>query len=81
MKSVLYVLLQCLAHERQRALPLVTTLAALRAAVARFLAAQASPAAALVDDEVIVAFLRNDFMGGAEEVVRLANIFACGHYL
>ena len=58
-ESVQHVLLHCPVHERRRA--------ALRAA-------QAFPAA-LTDDEGVIAFLRDDFMGGAEAALIAADTF------
>ena len=65
-ESVQHVLLHCPAHERRRA--------ALRAAIASLPAAHASPAA-LIDDEGVIAFLRDDFMGGAHEARTAADSF------
>ena len=65
-ESVQHVLLHCPVHERRRA--------ALRAALAALPAAQAFPAA-LTDDEVVVAFLRDDFMGGAQAALITADTF------
>ena len=72
-ESVQHVLLHCPAYEQRRA--------ALRTAVAALPAAQASPPV-LTDDEGVVAFLRDDFMGGAEAGNYSSRyILACCHYL
>ena len=65
-ESVQHVLLHCPVHERRRA--------ALRAALAALPTAQAFPAA-LTDDEGVIAFLRDDFMGGAEAALKAADTF------
>ena len=65
-ESVQHVLLHCPAHKRRRA--------ALRAALAALPTAQAFPAA-LTDDEGVSAFLRDDFMGGAEAALVAADTF------
>ena len=65
-ESVQHVLLHCPVHERRRA--------ALRAALAALPTAQAFPAA-LIDDEGVIAFLRDDFMGGAEDTLIAADTF------
>ena len=64
-ESVQHVL-HCPVHERRRA--------ALRAALAALPAAQAFPAA-LIGDEGVFAFLRDDFMGGAQEALIAADTF------
>ena len=63
-ESVQHVLLHCPIHERRRA--------AFRAALAALPTAQAFPAA-LTDDEGVVAFLRDDFMGGAQAALVAAD--------
>ena len=65
-ESVHHVLLYCSACERHRA--------ALRTKVARLPAAQASPPV-LSDEEGVIAFLRDDFMGGAREATSAALAF------
>ena len=60
------MLLHCPAYEHHRA--------ALRTKVARLPAAQASPPV-LSDEEGIIAFLRVDFMGDAEEAIGAAHAF------
>ena len=65
-ESVHHVLLHCLAYEHHRV--------ALRTKVARLPAAQASPQV-LSDEEGVIAFLRVDFMGGAEEATSAAHAF------
>ena len=65
-ESIQHVLLHCPVHERRRA--------ALRTALAALPAAQAFPAA-LTDDEGVVAFLRDDFMGGAQAALVAADTF------
>ena len=65
-ESIQHVLLHCLVHERRGA--------ALRTALAALPAAQAFPAA-LTDDEGLVAFLRDDFMGGAQAALVAADTF------
>ena len=65
-ESVQHVLLHCLAHERRRA--------ALLAELAALPAAQALPMA-LTDDEGVVAFLRDDFMGGAQAALVAPDTF------
>ena len=60
------MLLHCPAYEHRRA--------ALRAAVASLPAAVASPPV-LFDDEGIIALLRDDFMGGAEEAAIAVDTF------
>ena len=64
-ESVQHVLLHCPVHERRRA--------ALRTALAA-LPAQAFPTA-LTDDEGVVAFLRDEFMGGAHAALTAAYTF------
>ena len=66
MESVHHVLLQCPAYEHHRA--------ALRTEVARLPGAQDSPSV-LSDAEGVIAVLRNDFMGGAEEATSAAHTF------
>ena len=65
-ESVQHVLLHCSAHERRRA--------ALRAALAALPAAQAFPAA-LTNDEGVVAFSPDNFMGGAQAPIMAADTF------
>ena len=65
-ESVHHVLLHCPAYEHHRA--------ALRTKVARLPAAQASPPV-LSDEEGVIAFLRDDCMGGAEEATSAAHTF------
>ena len=61
-----HVSLHCSVHERRRA--------ALRTALAALPTAQAFPAA-LTDDERVVAFLQDDFMGGAQAALIAADTF------
>ena len=61
-----HMLLHCPAYEHNRA--------ALRTKVARLLAAQAF-LPELRDEEGVIAFLRDDFMGGAEEATSIAHAF------
>ena len=68
-ESIQHVLLHCPAYEHRRA--------ALRAAVASLPAAAASPPV-LFDDEGIIALLRDDFMGGAEEAAIAVDTFLHG---
>ena len=65
-ESVHHVLLHCPAYEHHRA--------ALRTKVAGLPAAQASPPV-LSDEEGVIAFLRDDFMGCAEEATSAAHAF------
>ena len=65
-ESIQHVILHCPVHERRRA--------ALRMALAALPAAQAFPAA-LTHDEGVVAFLRDDFMGGAQAALVAADTF------
>ena len=65
-ESIQHVLLHCPVHERRRA--------ALRTALAALPAAQAFPVA-LTNDEGVVAFLRDDFMGGAQAALVAADTF------
>ena len=65
-ESVQHVLLHCPRHEPRRV--------ALRAAIASLPAEPASPAA-LIDDEGVISFLRDDFMGGAQEALTAADSF------
>ena len=64
-ESIQHVLLHCPAHERRRD--------ALRAAVADLPAAHVP--AILIDDAGVIALLRDDFMGGAQEAVIAADTF------
>ena len=65
-ESVQHVLVHCPVHERRRA--------ALRAALAALPTAQAFPTA-LIDDEGVVAFLRDDFLGAAQAALIAADTF------
>ena len=65
-ESVQHIFLHCPIHERRKA--------ALRTALAASPAAQAFPAA-LIDDEGVVVFLRNYFMGGPQAALIEANTF------
>ena len=65
-ESIHHVLLHCPAYEQRRT--------ALRTAVACLPAAQAS-APVLNDGEGVVALLRDDFMGGAEEAATAVDTF------
>ena len=65
-ESIQHVLLRCPIHKQRRA--------ALRAALAALPAAHAFPAA-LTGDEGVVAFLRDDFMGGAHAALVAADTF------
>ena len=65
-ESVHHVLLHCPACARSRA--------SLRAEIACLSAAQGSPPI-LTDEEGIVAFLRDDFMGGPEEAASAMDAF------
>ena len=65
-ESVQHIFLHCPIHERRKA--------ALRTALAALPAAQAFPAA-LIDDEGVVAFLRDDFMDGAQAALIAAHTF------
>ena len=65
LEPIQHVLLHCPAYEHRRA--------ALRTAVACLPAAHATNLV-LVDDEGIIALLRDDFMGGAEEAAIAADI-------
>ena len=66
-ESVDHVLLYCQAYEHHRAV--------LRTKVARLPAAQAFPPV-LGDEEGVIAFLRDNFMGGAEEAAH-AHMLSC----
>ena len=65
-ESIQHVLLHCPAYEHHRA--------ALRSVVASLPGAQDSTPV-LADDEGLIALLRDDFMGGAEEAVLAADAF------
>ena len=60
------MLLHCPAYARSRA--------SLRAEIAWLPAAQGSPPV-LTDEEGVIAFLRDDFMGGAEEAASAVDAF------
>ena len=66
LESIHYKSLHCLAHEWRRA--------ALRALLAALPAAHAFPSVPL-DDEGVVAFWRDDFMGGAKAALIAAEAF------
>ena len=66
LESVHHVLLHCPAHERRQA--------ALRALLAALPAAHAFPSAP-IDDEGVVAFWRDDIMGGAKAALIAAETF------
>ena len=65
-KSVHHVFMHCPAYSQSRA--------SLRAEIARLPAAQGSPPV-LTDEEGVIAFLREDFMGGAEEAASAVDAF------
>ena len=65
-ESIQHVLLHCPVYERRRAV--------LRTAVACLPAAHGAPPV-LRDDDGLVAFLRDDFMGGAEAAAIAADAF------
>ena len=65
-ESIHHVVLHCPAYEHRRA--------ALRTAFACPTVAQASPPV-LLDDEGVVALLRDDFLGGAEEAATAVDTF------
>ena len=65
-ESIQHVLVHCPAYEHHRA--------ALRTAVACVPAAHTSPPV-LLDDEGVIALLRDDFMGGAEDAAIAVDTF------